>query len=127
MNESLVSRRRFLQQTSLGATGLALAGGSGRVLAADDSGATRSADSESSQPVRYRPIAASVRGLEKNTILLNGVWRIQPKQGEGARERPLNSASFGSFQVPGQWSQQGYELPQDETACLAREFTVSAK
>ena len=127
MNEGLVSRRRFLKQTSLGATGLALASGSGRVWAADDSGARRSAVPESSQPVRYRPIAASVSGLKKNTILLNGVWRIQPKPGEGAKERPLNSASWGNFRVPGQWAQQGYEIPQDETACLAREFTVPAK
>ena len=75
MNEYPVSRRRFLKQASLGMAGLALPGSSLRGLAADGSGTNRSAVPEVGpadkvfEPVRYRPIAAKVMGLKKNTIL----------------------------------------------------------
>jgi len=133
MNEHLFSRRRFLKQTSLGMAGLALADGSWRVLAADDSNTDQSAVPEGGpagevfEPVRYRPMAAKVMGLKKNTLSLNGAWRIDPTPGQGVREQPLSAASWGHFQVPGQWAQQGYDIPKDKTAAVAREFTIPAK
>ena len=78
------------------------------------------------EPVHYRPIAAKVMGLKDNTVSLDGAWRIDPKPGENVGEQPLNAASWGNFQVPGQWSQQGYDIPQDKTAALAREFNIPA-
>jgi len=112
--------------------GLALTGSSVRGLAAEDSSTNPSAipegkASEVFEPVRYRPMAARVMGLKKNRLSLNGVWRIDPKPGEGIREQPLNAANWGRFQVPGQWAQQGYDIPQDKIAGLAREFTVPAR
>ena len=35
--------------------------------------------------------------------------------------------SWGNFQVPGQWAQQGYDIPQDKTVAMAREFTIPAE
>jgi beta-galactosidase len=133
MNDSSVSRRRFLKQTSFGVAGLALTGGSWRVLAANDSGAKQPAASEGEQavegfePVRYRPMAAKVTGLRTNALSLNGAWRLDPKPGQGVREQPLNAAGWGHFQVPGQWVQQGYDIPLDMPAALAREFSIPAK
>ena len=122
MNEHFFSRRRFLKQTSLGMAGLALADGSWRVLAADDPNTDQSAVPEGGpadevfEPVRYRPMAAKVMGLKKNTLSLNGAWRIDPTPGQGVREQPLSAASWGHFQVPGQWAQQGYDIPKDNLA-----------
>ena len=79
------------------------------------------------EPVHYRPIAAKVMGLKQNTLSLDGAWRIDAKPGQNVRETPLNAASWGNFHVPGQWAQQGYDIPQDKTAALAREFTIPAK
>ena len=79
------------------------------------------------EPVRYRPIAAKSGGLKKNTVSLDGAWRIDPKPDQDVREKPLNAASWGKFQVPGQWAQQGYDIARDQTAALAREFTIPAE
>ena len=29
--------------------------------------------------------------------------------------------------MPGQWAQQGYDIPKDKTAAVAKEFTIPAK
>jgi len=78
------------------------------------------------EPVRYRPMAAKVMGLSRNTLSLDGPWRIDPKPGPDARETPLNAGNWGNFQVPGQWRHQGYDVPLDKTAALGREFTIPA-
>ena len=113
MNEHLVSRRRFLKQTSLGAAGLALTGSSWRGLTADDSSTNQSAVFEGSQasgvfePLRYRPMAARVMGLKKNTVSLNGAWRIDPKPSQGVREQPLNAEELGQFPGAGSMGAAG--------------------
>lgn len=133
MSQELFSRRRFLRQSSLGAAGLVL---TSRIFAANDSGtnAFSSAAGEGSQgshepfePVRYRPIPARVTRLRKNTVSLDGAWRIHLNPDESLREQPLSAGDWKNFQVPGQWAQQGYDIPQDQTVALAREFTVPSK
>jgi hypothetical protein len=126
LNEYLVSRRRFLKHTSLGMAGLALTGSSLRVFAADNSDTNQALSNTNGlfAPVRYRPMAARVTGLKQSTISLDGKWWIDPKFVQNVREQPLNAASWGNFQVPGQWVQQGYDIPQDKTAALAKEFAV---
>jgi beta-galactosidase len=138
MNKFPVSRRRFLRQTSLGMAGLALTSAGLGVVAAVDSGTNQfhlataegnavSKANEPFKPIRYRLIAAKVIGLKQNTVSLDGRWRIDPRPGPDVREQPLNAANWSDFCVPGQWAQQGYEIPLDETAALAREFTIPAK
>jgi hypothetical protein len=78
-------------------------------------------------PVRYRPMAAKVMGLKESAVSLDGAWRIDPKPDQDSRTKPLTAASWGNFQVPGQWAQQGYEIPREKTAALAREFTIPAE
>lgn len=129
MDEYPASRRGFLKRSSLGMAGLALSGRSLRVFAADNSDPPQARSNANGPfaPVRYRPMAASVTGLNQNTISLDGMWRIDPNSEQNVRARPLNATSWGNFQVPGQWVQQGYDVPQDETAALAKEFTVPAQ
>ena len=136
MNKHLFSRRRFLQQTSLGATGFAMTGVSWRAFAANGSGTNalsfaagegRLSSDEAFEPMRHRPMAARVIRLRENTVSLDGAWRIHLKPGKGAREKLLDAAGWSNFQAPGQWAQQGYDISQDETVALAREFKVPAK
>ncbi len=131
-NRNSISRRRFLKRTALGAGGVAWPRTSLGLLAADDSGAAvRSAVSnqkayELFEPIHYRPMPARVTGLEKSAVLLDGAWRIDPKPGASVRRAPLNAANWGNFEVPGQWAQQGYDIPQDQTVALAKEFRAPA-
>lgn len=76
------------------------------------------------EPVRYRPIAAKVAGLKNNTLSLDGSWRLNVKAGDQAREQSPASSGWADFRVPGQWAEQGFDIPKDAHAALAREFTI---
>lgn len=78
-------------------------------------------------PVRYRPIPVSVNSLNKHVVLLDGEWRINTAPTSDVRRQPLTAAGWGKFTVPGQWVQQGYDVPQDKTVAVAHEFTVPAE
>ena len=75
-------------------------------------------------PVRYRPIAEKVLGLASNQMSLDGLWKINPAPGDGSLPKPLTDKAWGNFKVPGQWLQQGYDIPQDKPVAVAREFTI---
>jgi len=128
-----VNRRTFLKQNSLGAAGLALTVVHLPALAAGNPASNRvlSAALEGTdfgkgdfEPVRYRPIAAKVIGLKRRIVSLDGAWRIDAKPGQDIRERPLSNPTWGDFHVPGQWAQQGYEIPESQSVALAREVAV---
>jgi len=76
------------------------------------------------EPVRFRPIPVQVDGLGEHRLVLDGTWRIDPKPGDGARTRPLDAPAWKDFHVPGQWRQQGFDVPQDRSVAMAREFSV---
>ncbi len=78
------------------------------------------------EPVHYRPMAARVTGLKQNTVSLDGTWRIDPNPSHDVQAKPLDAVNWRNFQVPGQWAQQGYDIPQDKTVAVAREFTIPA-
>ena len=133
MNEYPINRRRFLKQTSLGATGLAL---TSSIFAAQKLVANQTLPEDKSrpsgnlifEPVRYRPVAGKIIGLRnRNRITLDGAWRIDPNPRQGVREQPLDATNWNHFQVPGQWAQQGYDIPRDKIAVLAKEVTISAR
>ncbi len=126
MHERIVeSRRRFLKQASLGTAGLTLTGNYFRIFGSGQPAlAQANQTDEAFAPIRYQPMAATVTGLTNNAMSLNGEWRIDPQPAENVRDHPLDAASWSSFQVPGQWAQQGFDLPQDRTVALAREFSI---
>jgi beta-galactosidase len=76
------------------------------------------------EPVRYRPIPTRQAGLASGVVLLDGEWRIHPKPNKRARQRPLDRPGWKPYCVPGQWLQQGYDLPQDQAVAVAREFAI---
>jgi beta-galactosidase len=76
------------------------------------------------EPVHYRPLAAKTAGLDKNCLLLDGTWAINPAPTNTSRARPLNGPGWTPFKVPGQWLQQGFDVPQDKPVAVAREFVV---
>ncbi len=106
--------------------------------------ATVPASSIDFEPVRYRPIptplalsrralssrrrtegrAVSKGGRDSNEIDLNGAWKIAPAPGDDLPDGPLSAANWHDFHVPGQWLQQGFDVPQDKPVAVAREFTI---
>lgn len=126
------SRRQFLKDASLGVAGLALAAGPLRAFGKDESAAGQSAvpggtANEPFKAVRYRPAPTKTLGLRKNSISLDGAWQIDSKPGMDARMQPLTATNWSHFRVPGQWAQQGYDVPMDQSIALAREFVIPAE
>ncbi|HEV2327170.1 MAG TPA: glycoside hydrolase family 2 TIM barrel-domain containing protein [Verrucomicrobiae bacterium] len=123
--DGYISRRRFIKQSALGVTGFSVAAGFPSAFAADS--ANPLADSKSQSdfvPVRYRPMPVKVTGLKKNAVSLNGAWLIDPNPGKDTRNIALNAAGWGQFNVPGQWAQQGYDIPLDKTVAVAKEIRI---
>lgn len=121
------NRRRFLKQASLGVTGLLIASDFAPAKAPVTSQSDIAAHPKNEShlvPVRYRPIPSKVRGIKKPSLPLNGPWLIDPKPGQDIRQRPLTAASWRAFRVPGQWAQQGFDIPLDQTVAVAREIRI---
>ncbi|MDB6028226.1 MAG: hypothetical protein JWM68_4449 [Verrucomicrobiales bacterium] len=76
------------------------------------------------EPVHYRPLPEKTAGLKSNVVLLNGDWKIHPKTTNGTCALPLNDTSWATWQVPGQWLQQGFDIPRDQSAAVAKEFVI---
>ena len=76
------------------------------------------------EPVHYRPLPVSTAGLKTNSISLDGDWRINPAPAQDTRQTPLNNPAWSGIKVPGQWLQQGFDVPTDRTVAMAKEFTV---
>ena len=63
------------------------------------------------EPVHYRPLPEETAGLTKNCLLLNGVWLLKAAPGDDSRARSLSESGWAPFKVPGQWLQQGFDIP----------------
>ncbi|MCX6927230.1 MAG: hypothetical protein NT154_29110, partial [Verrucomicrobia bacterium] len=76
------------------------------------------------EPVHYRPLPARTIGLDKNCLLLDGTWALNPAPTSNARAQPLSGPVWAPFKVPGQWLQQGFDVPQEKPLAVAREFVI---
>jgi hypothetical protein len=76
------------------------------------------------EPVRYRPLPTQVAGLAEFQISLDGAWKIHPAPAQDLRKNPLDAAGWKDIKVPGQWRQQGFDLPRDQTVAMAKEFSI---
>ncbi len=85
------------------------------------------ADQLSFQPVRYVPRPSQVGGLPAHEQVLDGTWLIDPDGTDEARSRPLAAPSWKQLQVPGQWRQQGFDIPAQQAVAMARRFVVPAE
>ena len=55
---------------------------------------------------------------------LDGTWWIIPRPAPDWRSLPLGHSSWHEFRVPGQWKQQGFDIPPEQPVAVAREFVV---
>jgi len=65
-------------------------------------------------PIHFRPVPSKTAGISKNSLLLNGGWLIKTN----------SESKWKPFEVPGQFLQQGFDVPQDKPVSLAKEFVV---
>ena len=79
------------------------------------------------QPVCYRPIPSRTEGLDCPQQSLDGAWRINTAPAEDVRTRSLEGAGWREYRVPGQWRQQGFDIPQEQTVAVAHEFVVPSE
>ncbi len=75
-------------------------------------------------PVRYRPVPVKVAALSEHRLSLDGTWKLAPQARSELRSTPLAAPDWKDFRVPGQWRQQGFDLPLEQTVAVARGFTV---
>ncbi|MCX5759556.1 MAG: hypothetical protein NTU83_13840, partial [Candidatus Hydrogenedentes bacterium] len=72
----------------------------------------------------FRPIAGKRRSVGRvsgrTEIRLDGTWRINPSPPEDFAEGP----GWSDFRVPGQWTQQGFDIPRDKTVGVATTFAI---
>ena len=76
------------------------------------------------EPVHYRPLPQKSAELSKNSLLLDGTWLLDPTPAAGVRTHALLSPGWKAFRVPGQWLQQGFDVPQDKPVAMAKEFLI---
>ncbi|MHB8866599.1 MAG: glycoside hydrolase family 2 protein [Pirellulaceae bacterium] len=77
------------------------------------------------EAVRYRPLPTAVGRLDEFHQSLDGTWRIDPQPTDDVRERPLDDPSWNDLSVPGQWKQQGFDIPTAQRVAMGREFAVA--
>ncbi len=75
-------------------------------------------------PIHYRPLPGRTAGLDRNCLPLDGTWAINPAPTNPVREMSLKGPGWAPFTVPGQWLQQGFDVPQDKPVAVAREFWI---
>ena len=78
------------------------------------------------EPVRYRPLPSRVGGLDNFQQSLDGLWRINPQGSDADRTRPFKDSVWKEFRVPGQWKQQGFDIPAEQPVAVGSEFSVPA-
>ena len=47
-----------------------------------------------------------------------------PRPADDMPAQSLSEPSWETFKVPGQWLQQGFDIPKDQTVAVAKEFTI---
>ncbi len=73
---------------------------------------------------KYRPIPEKVDGMDAVQIMLDGVWRIHANPPEDFQTLPADGPDWADFAVPGQWLQQGFDIPRDKAAGVATDFVI---
>lgn len=78
------------------------------------------------EPVHYRPLPVRTTDLKTNCLLLDGTWALDSSSPTNARAQPLSAHTWAPFKVPGQWLQQGFDIPQDKPVAVGKEFFIPA-
>lgn len=93
-------------------------GGGQVVLTAEHDGETGKIELDTKklffEPIHYRPMPSKIAGVGKNSVLLDGSWLI----------RTNSESKWKPFHVPGQFLQQGFDVPQETPVSVTKEFVV---
>lgn len=73
----------------------------------------------------FRPIPLKTGGLSENEIKLDGVWKLNPSPQEGFQTKAIENG-WKDFIVPGQWLQQGFDIPKEQGVGVSAEFEIPA-
>ncbi len=76
------------------------------------------------EPVHYQPMPQTTSNLRQNHLLLDGTWWIDPASTNAMRSQSLHTGGWSRWKVPGQWLQQGFDIPQEKAVAVATEFIV---
>ena len=76
------------------------------------------------QRPKFRPMPTKCDGVDETVVKLDGVWRINPEPPEGFEKEAREGKGWHDFKVPGQWLQQGFDIPEANTAGVATTFKV---
>ncbi len=76
------------------------------------------------EPVHFRPAPSAVEGLSTVVLSLDGAWRLNPEASPALLDEPLDSDTWRSFTVPGQFLQQGFDIPRNQSVALATAFSI---
>ncbi|MEP7257864.1 MAG: glycoside hydrolase family 2 TIM barrel-domain containing protein [Flavitalea sp.] len=90
-------------------------------LSATVQASAQSGDTAVPSKVFFRPLPSN-----SQVIMLDGTWRINPKPGNDFQTAAITENHWSDFTVPGQWTQQGFDIPDSVQAAVARDFTVPA-
>ncbi|MGZ4987679.1 MAG: glycoside hydrolase family 2 TIM barrel-domain containing protein [Limisphaerales bacterium] len=75
------------------------------------------------EAIHYRPIPTKIAGVRRHWLLLDGPWLLQTNA-SGARGESLRDLRWKPIHVPGQFLQQGFDVPQEQPVAMAREFVA---
>ena len=78
-------------------------------------------------PIHFNPLPERVSGLEESQISLDGIWRVDPAPAVDNQSVDLTDARWRDFTVPGQLKQQGFDVADDDTVAICREFSVPSE
>jgi hypothetical protein len=74
----------------------------------------------------FMPMSTRVGGLKAPELKLDGLWRIHPSPPTNFQAMPTTGAGWSNLVVPGQFLQQGFDIPRDQDAAVATRFTIPA-
>lgn len=75
--------------------------------------------------IQYTPIPVSAAGEGAWSASLNGIWKFSPTAPANFGS-PGNTAAWANIQVPGQWRNQGHDLPAAQATAYFRTFEIPA-
>lgn len=75
--------------------------------------------------IQYTPIPVTEETTRTVSLLLNGTWKFSPAA-PASFSHPGNTATWADIEVPGQWINQGFDIPATQATGYHRDFEIPA-
>lgn len=73
---------------------------------------------------RFMPIAAEITGMQSSIIKLDGTWKLNTWPSADFYKEYSDDGNWSDFVVPGQFLQQGFNIPQEMPVAIVTNFEV---